>query len=41
MFDEDPFSKGAQGTAFILHEALLLIKILETKPQVKSKKIYY
>ena len=32
--DEDPFSKNAQGVGKIYHEVLLLMKFLQTKPQV-------
>ena len=35
QFEEDVFSKGAQGIIKIYHEVLLLGKILQTKPQVK------
>ena len=33
---EDPFSKNAQGISKIYHEVLLLMKLLQTKPQVKN-----
>ena len=32
-FGEDPFGKNAQGIAFIMHDFLLLVNILQTKPQ--------
>ena len=32
---EDPSSKNAQGVSKIYHEVLLLMKFLQTKPQVK------
>ena len=35
-FDEDPFAKNAQGISKIYHEVLLLLKFLQTKPQVKN-----
>ena len=39
--DRDPFSKNAQGVSKIYHEVLLLMKFLQTKPQVKNMKINY
>ena len=33
---EDPFSKKAQGISKIYHEILLLMKFLQTKPQIKN-----
>ena len=38
---EDPFSKNAQCFSKIYHEVLLLMKFLQTKPQVKNMKINY
>ena len=38
---EDPFAKNAQGISKIYHEVLLLMKFLQTKPQVKSMNIKY
>ena len=38
-FDEDPFTKNAQGISKIYHEVLLLMKFLQTHPQVKSMNI--
>ena len=38
---EDPFSKNAQGISKIYHEALWLMKILQTKPQVKNMNMNY
>ena len=32
--DEDPFSKNAQGISKLYHEVLLLMKFLQTRPQV-------
>ena len=32
--DEDPFSKNAQRTSKIYHEIVMLMNILQTKPQV-------
>ena len=39
--DQDPFSKNAQGISKIYHEVLLLMKFLQTKPQVKNMNINY
>ena len=39
--DEDPFSKNARGISKIYHEVLLLMKFLQTKPQVKTMNIIY
>ena len=36
---QDPFSKIAQGISKIYHEILLLMKFLQTKPQVKNMNI--
>ena len=38
---EDPFSKDAEGISKIYHEVLLLMKFLQTKPQVKNMNIIY
>ena len=38
-FDEDPFAKNAQGINKIYHAVLLLMKFLQTKPQVKNTNI--
>ena len=35
-FDEDLFAKNAQGISKIYHEVLILMKFLQTKPQVKN-----
>ena len=35
-FDEDPFAKRAQVISKIYHEVLLLMKFLQTKPEVKN-----
>ena len=40
-FEEDPFSKNDQVISKIHHEVLLLIKFLQTKPQVKNMNINY
>ena len=40
-FDEDPFAKNVQGISKIYHEVLLLMKFLQTKPQVKIKNNNY
>ena len=39
--DQDPFAKNAQGISKIYHEILLLMKFLQTKPQVKNMNIDY
>ena len=39
--DQDPFSKNAQGIHKIYHEVLLLMKFLQTKPQIKNMNINY
>ena len=39
--DQDPFAKNAQGISKIYHEVLLLMKFLQTKPQVKNMNINY
>ena len=38
---QDPFAKNAQGISKICHELLLLMKFLQTKPQVKNMNIKY
>ena len=38
---QDPFAKNAQGIRKIYHEVLLLMKFLQTKPQVKNMNINY
>ena len=38
---EDPFSKNAQGISRIYHGVFLLLKFLQTKPQVKNMNINY
>ena len=38
---EDPFSRNAQGISKIYHEVLLILKFLQTKPQVKDVNIKY
>ena len=38
---KDPFSKNVQGINKIYHEVLLLMKLLQTKPQVKYMNINY
>ena len=40
-FEEDPFAKNAQGVSKSYHEVLLLMKFLQTKPQVKNMNIKY
>ena len=38
---EDPSSRNAQGISKLYHEVILLMKFLQTKPQVKNLKIKY
>ena len=38
---QDPLSKNAEGISKIYHEVLLLMKFLQTKPQVKNMNIIY
>ena len=38
---EYPFSKNAQGQKKNYHEVLMLMKFLQTKPQVKNMNIHY
>ena len=38
---EDPYSRNAQGISRIYYEVLLLMKFLQTKPQVKNMNINY
>ena len=38
---QDPFSKNAHGVSKIYHEVLLLMKFLQTKPQIKNMNINY
>ena len=33
---QDPFAKNAQGISENYHEVLLLMKFLQTKPQIKN-----
>ena len=40
-FDEDPFAKNAQGISKIYHKVLMLVTLLQTKPQVKKMDISY
>ena len=40
-FEEDVFTKSAQDIAEIMHEVLLSIKFLPTKPQVKRVNTNY
>ena len=39
--NQDPFAKNAQGINKIYHEVLLLMKFLQTKPQIKNMNINY
>ena len=36
LTQQGPFAKNAQGSSKICHEVLLLMKFLQTKPQVKK-----
>ena len=38
---QDPFSRNAQGISKMYHEVLLLMKFLQTKPQIKNMHIIY
>ena len=40
-FDEDPFAKKSQAIIKFYHEVLLVMKFLQTKPQVKNMNINY
>ena len=37
---EDPFSKDAEGKSKNFHEVSLLLKLLQTKPQIKVIILY-
>ena len=39
--NQDPFAKNAQGISKIYHEVLLLMKFLQTKPEVKNMNINF
>ena len=39
--DEDPYSKNAQGIGKNYHEVLMLMKFIQTKPQVKIMDVNY
>ena len=39
--NQDPFAKNAQGISRIYHDVILLMKFLQTKPQVKNMNINY
>ena len=41
MVDEDSFTKNARGISKIYHEVFLLMKFLQTKPQVKIVNFIY
>ena len=38
---QDPFSRNAQGFSKIYHEVVLLMKFLQTKPQLKNMNFNY
>ena len=40
-FDEYPFAKNAQSISKIYHKVLLLMKSVQTKPQLKNMNINY
>ena len=39
--NHDPFAKNAQGISKFYHEVILLMKFLQTKPNVKNMNINY
>ena len=39
--NQDPFSRNARGINKIYHDVLLLMKFLQTKPQIKNMNIKY
>ena len=39
--NQDPFSRNARGISKIYHEVILLMKYLQTKPQIKNMNINY
>ena len=39
--DEDPFAKNGQGNSKIYHEVFLLMKFLQTQPQIKNMNFIY
>ena len=39
QFEEDPFAKNARGIAKTYHKVILIMKFLQTKPQVKKMNI--
>ena len=39
--NQDPFSRNSQGISKIYHEVLLLMKFLQTKPEIKNMNINY
>ena len=39
--DQDPFGENAQGISKKYNEVLMLMKFLQTKPQVKNMSINY
>ena len=41
QFEENPFAKNADIIGKIVFEVSLILKLLQTKPQAKSKKINY
>ena len=40
-YQQDPFAKNAQGISKTYHEILLLMKFLQTKPEVRNMNIIY
>ena len=41
QFEEDPFSKNVQSIGKIDHELLLLMKFLQTQPQIRNMNVSY
>ena len=41
QFEEDLFTENVQGNGKIYHEVMLLVKFLQTKPQIKHMNINY
>ena len=39
--DEDSFARSVQSISKIYHEVLLILKVLQTKPQVRNMNINY
>ena len=39
--NQDPFSRNSQGVSKIYHEVILMMKLLQTKPQIKNMNFNY